>query len=186
MATNGNVPGKRLNVGVLRTFRSKLRILEREIGRCLEEQTDCCGVTVAQCHVVLELDGLGSVNLQALADRLELDKSTLSRAVDSLVELRLVARKEDPENRRQQIISLTKSGEGRVADIHRRCDRYYQEMLARVPTADLSAIVRGIGLLAEAMLTQRRDAGTLQCCRKTLARLHRKAKRDVNSGGKAD
>jgi DNA-binding MarR family transcriptional regulator len=101
-----------LSTDVLRSFRAKLRILEREIGRCLEDQTDCCGVTVAQCHVLLELDGLGSVNLKAIADRLELDKSTLSRAVDSLVQLGLAARKEDPENRRQQIISLTKSGEG--------------------------------------------------------------------------
>ena|SRR5664279_2057544 len=186
MATHGNAPGKRMNIEVVRAFRSELRILEREIGRCLEDQTDCCGVTVAQCHVLLELASLGSVNLKSLADRLELDKSTLSRAVDSLVELGLVARNEDPENRRQQIIALTKSGEGRVADIHRRCDAYYQEMLARVPTVDLSAIVRGIGLLAEAMLAQRRAVGGVQCCQETAARLDRQAKRVGNRRRKSD
>jgi DNA-binding MarR family transcriptional regulator len=141
----------------------------------LEEQTDCCGVTVAQCHVLLELDGLRSVNLKALADRLELDKSTLSRAIDSLVELGLVARKEDPENRRQQILSLSQAGERRVADIHRRCDAYYKKMLARVPSVDLPDVVRGIEGLAEAMLAQRKDAGRLQCCEETITQPKRKA-----------
>jgi len=174
MATIVQTSGKRLNVDALRSFRAKLRILEREIGRCLEEQTDCCGVTVAQCHVLLELDGLRSVNLQALADRLELDKSTLSRAIDSLVKLGLVARKEDPENRRQQILSLSKAGERRVADIHQCCDAYYQQMLARVTPVDLPAIVRGIEGLAEAMLAQRKDAGRMQCCRETTAKTNRR------------
>ena len=175
-----------LSADALRSFRAKLRILEREIGRCLEDQTDCCGVTVAQCHVLLELDGLGSVNLKAIADRLELDKSTLSRAVDSLVQLGLAARKEDPENRRQQIISLTKSGEGRVADIHRRCDAYYRAMLARVPTVDLPAMARGIGVLADAMLAQRKDTGELQCCQENAAKPDRKAKRERNGGRNAE
>jgi DNA-binding MarR family transcriptional regulator len=174
MATNKKTSGLTLDIDALRSFRSKLRVLEREIGRCLEEQTDCCGVTVAQCHVLLELDGLRSVNLKALADRLELDKSTLSRAIDSLVELGLVARKEDPENRRQQILSLSKAGERRVADIHRRCDAYYRQMLGRVPTVDLLAIMQGIEGLAEAMLAQRKDVGRLQCCKETLAKTNRK------------
>lgn len=169
MATNRKSSARTLNIAVLRVFRAKLRMLEREIGRCLEDQTACCSVTVAQCHVLLELDGLGSVNLKALSARLELDKSTLSRAVDSLVGLGLVDRKQDPDNRRQQIIALTKSGEGRVADIHQRCDAYYQAMLVRLPAVDLSAIVRGIGLLAEAMLAQRRDTGEPRCCRETAA-----------------
>jgi DNA-binding MarR family transcriptional regulator len=186
MTTKQDPLGKRLKVDLLRAFRSKLRILEREIGRCLEDQTDCCGVTVAQCHVVLELDGLGGVNLKALADRLELDKSTLSRAIDSLVALGLVARKDDPENRRQQIISLTKSGEGRVSEIHRRCDDYYQAMLARVPTVDLSAVVRGIGLLAEAMLAQRKDTGQLQCCQEIAGKPGRKANGGAGKRRKAE
>ena len=164
----------RKDFDLLRAFRSRLRLLEREIGRCLEEQTDCCGVTVAQCHVLLEMDGLRNVNLKALADRLELDKSTLSRAIDTLVELGLVARKEDPENRRQQILSLSKAGQRRVADIHQRCDAYYQQMLARVPTVELPAIVRGIEGLAEAMLAQRKDAGRLQCCKEPLVKTNRK------------
>jgi DNA-binding MarR family transcriptional regulator len=142
MATYKKTSGLMLDVDALRSFRSKLRVLEREIGRCLEG--------------------------------LELDKSTLSRAIDSLVELGLVARKEDPENRRQQILSLNKAGERRVKDIHRRCDAYYRQMLGRVPTVDLLAIMQGIEGLAEAMLAQRKDVGRLQCCKETLAKTNRK------------
>lgn len=186
MATERRNSARTLDIAVLRAFRAKLRMLEREIGRCLEDQTDCCGVTVAQCHVLLELDGLASVNLKALSARLELDKSTLSRAIDNLVGLDLVRRKEDPENRRQQVISLTKLGEERVADIHRRCDAYYEAMLTRVPAVDLSAIVLGIGLLADAMLAHRKETGELQCGEKTAARTASKAKRTGSNGGKED
>jgi DNA-binding MarR family transcriptional regulator len=149
---------------LLRSFRAKLRVLEREIGRCLEEQTDCCGVTLAQCHVLLELDSLGSVSLKVLSERLELDKSTLSRAIDSLVGSAMVTRQEDPANRRQQLIALSKAGTKRVADIHQRCDAFYQHLLGKIPEAHRASVLQAIALMADAMVAQRKDTGPLECC----------------------
>lgn len=40
----------------VRTFRAALRRLERNVAATLQSQASCCGVSVAQCHVLLELD----------------------------------------------------------------------------------------------------------------------------------
>jgi len=141
----------------IRTFRAALRVLEREIGRSLESQTDCCGVTTAQCHTLLELDGAGCVNLKGLAERMELDKSTLSRAVDALVELQLVKRRDDPDNRRQQIICLSADGIEKVANIHRKCDAFYLRLLERIPASRRKSVQDAVGLLGQAMISLRKE-----------------------------
>ncbi len=148
----------------IRAFRVWLRVLEREIERTLQTQTECCGVTMSQCHLLLELDGGGCVNLKTLCDRLELDKSTLSRTVDSLVVLGLVKRGDDPDNRRQQIICLSDAGAARVAEIHRLCDKQYTTLLERIPEDRRSQVLESVGLLAQAMVSQRRGSSSAGCC----------------------
>ncbi len=82
----------------IREFRKALRQLERLID---SQQKFCCnGVTLAQCHALLEVEELGQATTGQLADSLNLDKSTLSRTIDGLVNLRLLERLSDPKDRR--------------------------------------------------------------------------------------
>jgi DNA-binding MarR family transcriptional regulator len=148
----------------IRALRASLRVLEREISRCLEDQTECCGVTLAQCHVLLELASLGSVSLKILSESLELDKSTLSRAVDSLVGLELVTRRDDPENRRQQMIALSNTGKAKVTDINQRCDAYYRQLFGRVPEVRRANVMEAVTILADAMVAERKSPETATCC----------------------
>ncbi|HLP42344.1 MAG TPA: MarR family winged helix-turn-helix transcriptional regulator [Fibrobacteria bacterium] len=119
--------------------------------RSLDEQTECCGVTVAQCHVLMELDGGACVNLTGLAARLGLDKSTLSRSVDGLVNAELVDRSVDPDNRRQQVICLSAAGRRRVAAIHSRCDAEYQKLFSLIPKTKHDMVCEAVEILAEAL-----------------------------------
>lgn len=135
----------------IRAIRASLRLLEREIGDTLSSQTACCAVTVSQCHVLTELDGAGCVNLTTLAARMRLDKSTLSRGVDSLVTEGLVDRSTDPDNRRSQIICLSPAGQERVNGIHTVCDRYYERLFARIPADKQTMVAESLALLADAM-----------------------------------
>jgi DNA-binding MarR family transcriptional regulator len=148
----------------IRALRASLRVLEREISRCLEDQTECCGVTLAQCHVLLELESLGRVSLKVLSESLELDKSTLSRAIDSLVGLDLVTRRDDPENRRQQMIALSKTGKAKVEDINQRCDAYYRQLFGRVPEVRRANVMEAVTILADAMVAERKSPETATCC----------------------
>ena len=82
----------------IQEFRSKLRILDREIEKQLKTETSCCGVSMAQCHTMLELMSNDGISIIDLAKMLELDKSTLSRTVDGLVNAGLIKRKTNPKS----------------------------------------------------------------------------------------
>lgn len=141
-------------------FRRQLRGLEREIMRQLEVETGCCGVTLGQCHALLEL-AMAPSSLGALAATLDVDNSTMSRTVDGLVRAGLVERVEDPADRRSLRLSLTNSGREKVEFIDDSCNHYYGQLLAELSTKDRRCVLRAVGLLAQRMVAQR---GTRSCC----------------------
>jgi DNA-binding MarR family transcriptional regulator len=135
----------------VRAFRRSLRSLEREIALSLAAETECCGVTVAQCHLILELDHRGPSSVGELAEALCLDQSTLSRTVDSLVKSGLAARSEDPSNRRRQIVDLTSGGRGKADFINGRCDARYESALAGEGLGDRATATETVASLARAL-----------------------------------
>ena len=143
----------------IREFRSHLRLLEREIVAALSGQSECCGVSGAQCHLLLELDGAGCVNLTSLAQRMQLDKSTMSRTVDSLVGATLVQRDIDPHNRRQQIICLSEAGKQKAAAINALCDAQYERLFQSISPERAEMVLESISVLATAMAGGRILAG---------------------------
>ncbi len=144
------------------SFRRDMRTLERESGILLAGETSCCSVTVAQCHLLLEMEALGPSSLQEIADSLSLDKSTLSRTVDSLVREGLVERHPDADNRRKVSLSLTESGRDKCAYINTLCNGQYKEVFARIPKDRRAIVMEGIALLAAAM-RDKRNTGAKTC-----------------------
>lgn len=147
----------------IQDFRRKLRRLEAEISLNLSGETECCGVTVAQCHLLLETEYLKNASLQSLADCLEVDKSTLSRTVDALVKSGFIRRDEDPENRRKVSISLTEAGAEKVDTINRLCDESYAVIFSCIPEDKHRQVMESVGLLAGAMKEIRTREGH-SCC----------------------
>jgi len=137
--------------GPLRAFRGNIRVLEREIARSLAFETGCCGVTLPQCHLILEVEAKGATGVTDLASSLELDKSTLSRAVDSLWRAGLLSRETDPANRRRQTVSLTPKGREMADAINERCDRFYGRLFDAVPAGKRKQMRESVALLADAM-----------------------------------
>ncbi len=135
-------------------FRRDLRVLEREIARQLEGDTACCGITLAQCHALLEI-GASELSLSALASTLDLDPSTLSRTVDSLVKAGLVERKEDPADRRSLRLTLSAAGRAKVSGIDAGCNGYYAALLESLGERDRKCVMRAVGILGDAMRRQR-------------------------------
>ena len=91
-------------------LRELTRVLVRNLGVLEKSDACCCGVTITQCHAIVEIGRKGKVSLVDLAELLGLDKSTMSRTVNSLVEADLAVRDLDAENRRYVIIQLTEKG----------------------------------------------------------------------------
>src|SRR5271157_504891 len=141
----------------IREFRKNLRVLEREVELSMTSEAGCCGVTFAQCHLLLEVERRGQTSVTELASLFELDKSTLSRTVEAAHQAGLLDRTVDPTNRRQQVISLTEKGKETAGTINTLCDASYTRLFDFIPVNERKPVVHAVALLADAMRQKRRD-----------------------------
>jgi len=150
-----------MNIEKIKKIREKLRILERESGGVFEKQEDCCGLTTAQCHTLLEIGNRGPVSLVDLAEFLGLDTSTLSRTIQGLVMLGLVNRQINEKDRRYVVISLTEQGRKVFNEIEDRYNGYIARVLDLLPADKQETILESIGAFADAILKLEE---TESCC----------------------
>ena len=125
---------------VVRKFREILRIFERE----LESQNNsscCCGVTLSQCHTLMELSKNDNISLNKLSEQLSIDKSAASRTVENLVTKKMVERSIPKENRRTTNLKLTKAGINVCHQINNGNDDYYSKALGAIPADDLAVFL---------------------------------------------
>ena len=133
-----------MTLSKIRRFRRILRKLERELNDRLKENTVYCGVSLAQCHVVLEIEEQGETTIGKLAKSLGLDKSTLSRTIDGLFNVGLVKRFPHQTDRRYMAITLTKQGQATCGKINSTSDDYFTRIFRAIPE-------ESFGIVAEAM-----------------------------------
>jgi DNA-binding MarR family transcriptional regulator len=146
----------------IRLLREKLRILERESMGALDQEQACCGLTLSQCHTMMEIGFKGEMSLVDLASALGLDASTLSRTIQGLVLIGLVVRKANEKDRRYVTLSLSEQGR----KVYEEIDGVYNAFLAGVfeslPADKHGRILEDIGLFADAVRTANKATG---CCR---------------------
>lgn len=133
------------------SLRELIRILVRNLGILEKSDASCCGVTVAQCHTIVEIGRKEKISLIDLADLLGLDKSTISRTINNLVEEDLVLRDLDAENRRYVSIQLTENGMNVFRNIKESMDGYYKSIFGSIPEDKRSQVLESLQLLADAV-----------------------------------
>ncbi len=131
-------------------FRKNLRRFERELG--LADQPKCCGgIPLAECHVLIELDILGRSNLKNLVAAMYLDKSNLSRTIESMVKKNLVGRSIPNNNRRSVVLELTPQGRKLCSMINKENNSYFIKALRTIPKENLRIFLDSFEILAKAM-----------------------------------
>lgn len=137
---------------------ARLRRLLAELSRSAQllekSEVGCCGITLSQCHLLLEVfcrEGNGETSSSDLAAVLGLDLSTVSRVVDGLVRQGLLKRDVNSLNRRRLSLALTEGGRGLVEMINRNMEAYTQAILKQIPPEKRPAVLESLGLLVEAM-----------------------------------
>lgn len=143
-------------------LRELLRILERRLGMVDESKKACCGITLAQCHALVEVGRAEALSLNELAELLGLDKSTTSRTVDHLVRQGQVVRQTDTCCRRSVVIQLTENGQTLFHSIEDRMDHYFRQLQAIIPEARQAEVLDSLRLLVSAI--SQLDADTDCAC----------------------
>ena len=150
------------NNQMIRKFREILRRLEREIF--MQNNEACCsGVTVAQCHTLLEIESKTKESVTELAKTLGLDKSTISRTVDGLVHSGLVDRTIPVENRRMATLQLTEAGKETCNSINCRNDQYFTDTLSILTDPEKDELIRLLEKITNQMIQSR--SSDQNCCK---------------------
>ena len=142
-----------MNLGTIRKFRDDLRKFER-ILEVQNSESCCCGVTLSQCHTLMELNDIRTITLNELSQRLELNKSTVSRTVESLVRSELVSRENPAENRRIAVIALTEKGRAVCKQINDGNDQYFRKILSVVPRLELPVFLNSFSKVVHTMIEE--------------------------------
>lgn len=132
-------------------LRELLRILVRNLGILEKSDVSCCGVTIAQCHALVEIGRNQKLSLNELADLLGLDKSTMSRTINHLVDADLVKREIDEENRRYISIQLTTKGTEVYQSIEDNMQTYYSNIYKSIPKDKRLQVIESLELLVKSI-----------------------------------
>ena len=139
-----------MNKTYIQEFRRVLRIFDQELF--LQNHASCCeGISLSQCLTLLEIERNREISVSDLAQKLSLDKSTVSRTVDGLVNIRLVNRSIPSENRRMALINLTDSGEKVCTSINYSNDTYVHRILNNFTEEEQGMLLSLFGKLARNM-----------------------------------
>jgi len=155
-----------VELGELRHFRDAVRRLQRYLGGQWKNDAACCGITVAQCHTLMEVGKKGELSLVELASILDLDTSTLSRTVDGMVQNGLVERHSNPDDRRYLKIVMTKQGQKVYEEINNTFDDYYQNVFQNIPEEKHRQVMESLELLSTAVFSLSKN----YCCREEITK----------------
>lgn len=111
-------------------------------------------LTMAQAKLLYVVTAGGELSLTEIAARLKVSPSTASGAVDHLVGLGLLARVDDPANRRQVRVSATALGSATLEQIRELGNHQMRALLGAIDDASLEVVERAIHILTDALESQ--------------------------------
>jgi len=132
-------------------LRENLRLLVRKLGILEREGALCCDITLSQCHTIVEIGRSGGMSINMLAEILGLDKSTVSRSVDKLVDDEIVVRDIDPQDRRYINLHLSKKGQSLFTEVESRMAVYFESVIADIPAGKREQVVESLQYLIHAL-----------------------------------
>ena len=124
-----------------------LESLLRHLAGCHVPEFLGIDVTMSQAKVLHVARLQPGISMSTLAAELEVGASAITGLVDRLVEHGYLERREDPTDRRQQLVSLTPAGRDTVDRLREFSVGYVRPLLARLSRHELEALHTGITAL---------------------------------------
>ena len=118
----------------------------------LRPDTTPCGqpISITEAHAISELAVAGPLTQNEIADRLRLQKSTVSRLVDQLVDERLVKRTPNPADGRSVLVALTAKGTNRADRLGAARTALFENLMGGMSASDRKVVIAGLSRLEAA------------------------------------
>lgn len=145
-----------MDTKLIRKFRNYLRQFERELF--FQNISSCCnGVTLPQCHALLEIENNEEITITELANKLTLEKSTVSRTIDNLVKKGFIIREIPPDNRRITKLTLSVEGVKTCNNINWNNDIFISEAMAALDEREQTDFIGLFEKITKKLVLMRAD-----------------------------
>ncbi len=134
----------------IQPIRQAARQLVRELN-LLDVRYCIDGFTFSECHLITELELMGQATASELGERLVLEKSTMSRLVNGLLERRYICSDQDPVDGRRRLLSLTAAGRAGAGRINDYSNQQVSSALDFVVDGEGETIMGGLSRYAKAL-----------------------------------
>ncbi len=135
---------------LVKKFREYTRQLECHLGNMNQSDCCCCGISTAQCFIIVEIGRKPGISVKELAEILHVDKSGISRSVEELVQKEFVERKPSKEDRRYVVLNLLSKGQERFEKIENDMYNKFKEVLEQIPVEKREQVIETLKLYNEA------------------------------------
>ena len=143
------------NLNQAQLLRESLRLVVRKLGVLERGDASCCEITLSQCQTIVEIGRAGTMSVNLLAEILGVDKSTVSRSVDKLVNNEILVRDTDPQDRRSVILCLSDKGQIVFGEVEKRSTAYFNEVVADIPDDKREQIIESLQYLIKSLKAPR-------------------------------
>lgn len=123
------------------------------------DQIKVHGFTTTQCYTLLEIDKSGSIPMNALSEKMNLNSSTMTRILDNLVRDGYIVRQKSPEDRRLVLVALSDKGKTSAKQLNASVNGYYKKVIESIPEGRLEEVLKSADLLVHAF-----EKSNPNCC----------------------
>jgi DNA-binding MarR family transcriptional regulator len=134
--------------GLVTALLTASRVLVGVSARSLAHVEDA--VTLTQFRTLVVLDSHGEINLNRLAELLDVNSSTAMRMIDRLLVAGLVTRRDNPTNRREVLLGLTSAGKRVVRQVTTRRRGEIARIVTAMPATQRGALIAALRAFADA------------------------------------
>jgi DNA-binding MarR family transcriptional regulator/ribosomal protein S18 acetylase RimI-like enzyme len=135
-------------------LRHHARTVVRELGLLNDAYFDI-GVTLAERHLLIELASCHGPTMKEIAERLVLDKSTVSRLIAKAMKKGYVTCTSDERDKRKRFLYLTEIGKKTLNAFEPIAFNQTKEALLTLATEEIELICQGIALYAKGLSNAR-------------------------------
>jgi len=110
---------------------------------------DRYGMLRTEWRVLFHLGRYGTLNAREICDRAQLHKTKVSRAVSALETKRYLSRATSQQDRRNELLTLTKSGEAVFRDLIVAARRFDESLAARFSADEVAVLRKCLGRISQ-------------------------------------
>lgn len=123
------------------------------------DQIKVHGFTTTQCYVLLEIMNQQEISMKTLSERMNLNTSTMTRVLDTLVRDGFIERIKSENDRRLVLVKLTEKGRKSAMDLNQSLADYYGKVASSLPDGKIEDVLESARLLIKAF-----ESANPNCC----------------------